>query len=210
MPGGTNIDGPSIVGANIAATPEVSQRITLLNQQGSRATYGSLMLVPVENSIVYVRPLYVSSDSSTQVPELKQVIAVFGGEVVMRPTLREALQVLFPGANPETFESSLIDQTIPVPVDPGSGATPAPSTTTTTVPPAPPGDASKDDLINRAALALADAELALRNGDLALYQAKVREAQSLLEQAQRLSVTPTTSPPVASSSGTPVSWLLSG
>ena len=210
MPGGTNIDGPSIVGANIAATPEVSQRITLLNQQGSRATYGSLMLVPVENSIVYVRPLYVSSDSSTQVPELKQVIAVFGGEVVMRPTLREALQVLFPGANPETFESSLIDQTIPVPVDPGSGATPAPSTTTTTVPPAPPGDASKDDLINRAALALADAELALRNGDLALYQAKVREAQSLLEQAQRLSVTPTTSPPVASSSGTPVSWLRSG
>ena len=184
MPSGFNIDGPAIVNANILSDPEVSKYTTLLNQQGSRTQFGSLMLTPVNNSIIYIRPLYVSSDNNTQIPELKQVIAVFGGQVVMKPTLREALQTLFPGANPQTFESStgLEDGT-------GSngsrgGASSSGSTTTTTIPST--GNATKDQLIDQAAKALTDADAALRNGDLAGYQTKVREAQNLINQAQAL------------------------
>jgi len=191
MPAGFNIDGPSIVNANILADQAVSARLTLLNQQGSRAQLGDLVLVPVGNSIVYVRPLYVSSDNTTQVPELKEVIAVFGGEVVMRPTLKEAIRVLFPGASPETFETLSPDQP-----DPGTGGGSGSSTTTTTIIPGLPtttttvpstGNLTKDQLVDQAARALVDADAALRNGDLAGYQAKVREAQALLNRAQTIS-----------------------
>lgn len=188
MPSGFNIDGPSIVNANILADQAVSARLTLLNQQGSKAQLGDLVLVPVGNSIVYVRPLYVSSDNATAVPELKEVIAVFGGEVVMRPTLKEAIRVLFPGASPETFESVTADQ----PDTGGSGGSTATTTTTTMIPGLPTttttvpstGNATKDQLVDQAARALVDADAALRNGDLAGYQAKVREAQALLSRAQ--------------------------
>jgi len=191
MPAGFNIDGPSIVNANILADQAVSARLTLLNQQGSRAQLGDLVLVPVGNSIVYVRPLYVSSDNTTQVPELKEVIAVFGGEVVMRPTLKEAIRVLFPGASPETFETLSPDQP-----DAGTGGGSGSSTTTTTIIPGLPtttttvpstGNPTKDQLVDQAARALVDADTALRNGDLAGYQAKVREAQALLNRAQTIS-----------------------
>jgi len=163
MPAGFNIDGPAIVNANILADPEVGKYTTLLNQQGSRTQFGALMLTPVNNSIIYVRPLYVSSDNNTQIPELKQVIAVFGGQVVMKPTLREALQTLFPGANPQTFESGTVSQD-----DTGGGgsntggSSSGGSTTTTTIPST--GNASKDQLVDQAARALADADAALRNG----------------------------------------------
>lgn len=185
MPSGFNIDGPAIVNANILSDPEVSKYTTLLNQQGSRTQFGSLMLTPVNNSIIYIRPLYVSSDNNTQIPELKQVIAVFGGQVVMKPTLREALQTLFPGANPQTFESSTV-------LEDGAGtngssgviANPSEPTTTTTIPST--GNATKDQLIDQAAKALTAADTALRNGDLAGYQAKVKEAQNLINQAQAL------------------------
>jgi len=182
MPAGFNIDGPAIVNANILSDPEVSKYTTLLNQQGSRTQFGSLMLTPVNNSIIYVRPLFVSSDNNTQIPELKQVIAVFGGQVVMKPTLREALQTLFPGANPQTFESVVDPGDSGTVIDNGSAG--GSTTTTTTVPST--GNVTKDQLIDQAARALADADTALRNGDLAGYQSKVREAQSLLTQAQSL------------------------
>ena len=191
MPGGFNIDGPAIVNSNILAAPEVAQRLTLLNQQGSRAQLGQLQLVPVNNSIVYVRSLYVSSDNTTQIPELKQVIAVWAGEVVMKPSLREALQTLFPGADPQTFESGSINQddianggTNGGANGGGSSTDPSTSTTTTTVPST--GNETKDQLIDLAAKALADADTALRNGDLAGYQAKVKEAQGYLNQASTM------------------------
>jgi len=133
----------------------------------------------------------------------------------MRDTLRDALRVLFPGANPQTFESgSIIQENIPVP-DGVPGTLPG-STTTTTVPST--GNETKDQLIDSAAKALVDADVALRNGDLATYQAKVREAQVLLAQAQAMSdgaaSATTTSAPSATTtsilqrSATPASFLL--
>ena len=200
MPSGFNIDGPAIVNANILSDPVVSQYTTLLNQQGSRTQFGALMLTPVNNSIIYIRPLYVSSDNNTAIPELKQVIAVFGGQVVMKPTLREALQTLFPGANPQTFESGIAS-----PEDTtnngsnNGGVVPSDPTTTTTIPST--GNATKDQLIDQAARALTDADTALRNGDLAGYQAKVKEAQTLISQAQSLPDGSTSSSGASGSSG---------
>ncbi|MGH6879018.1 MAG: UPF0182 family protein, partial [Rhizomicrobium sp.] len=73
---------------------EVSQQITLWNQSGSRVIRGNLLVVPIENSILYVTPLYLRAQSG-QMPELKRVIAVYRDRVVMEKTLADALSALF-------------------------------------------------------------------------------------------------------------------
>ncbi len=57
---------------------------------GSRVIRGNLLVVPIENSILYVTPLYLRAESG-QLPELKRVIAAYGDRVVMEDTLPEAL-----------------------------------------------------------------------------------------------------------------------
>ena len=89
-----DIDGPALVNSKIQSDPGIAQRITLLDQQGSRVDFGDMLLVPVDQSILYVRPLYVIAES-TQVPELQQVIVVLDESVVMCPRLDQALDALF-------------------------------------------------------------------------------------------------------------------
>ena len=96
MPGDALPNGPGLVNSVIQQNQTVSRQISLLNQQGSKVSYGDLILVPINQTILYVRPLYVSSEGQTPVPELKQVIVVWGSEVVMAPTLRDAIRATVP------------------------------------------------------------------------------------------------------------------
>ncbi|HWE06013.1 MAG TPA: UPF0182 family protein [Rhizomicrobium sp.] len=86
--------GPFQIEALINQNTEVSQQITLWNQNGSRVIRGNLLVVPIGNSILYVTPLYLRAQSG-QLPELKRVIAVYGDRVVMEETLAGALAALF-------------------------------------------------------------------------------------------------------------------
>ncbi len=86
--------GPFQIEALINQNTEVSQQITLWNQSGSRVIRGNLLVVPIENSILYVTPLYLRAQSG-QLPELKRVIAIYGDRVVMEQTLAGALAALF-------------------------------------------------------------------------------------------------------------------
>ena len=86
--------GPFQIEALINQNTEVSQQISLWNQMGSRVIRGNLLVVPIENSLLYVTPLYLRAQTG-QLPELKRVIAVYGGQVVMEQTLEEALAALF-------------------------------------------------------------------------------------------------------------------
>ncbi|MGH2687988.1 MAG: UPF0182 family protein, partial [Actinomycetota bacterium] len=78
MPRDRQVDGPAIVNARINQEPEVSQLITLLSRAGSEVLLGNLLIIPVEQSLVYVRPLYVQATGANAVPELKKVIVAFG------------------------------------------------------------------------------------------------------------------------------------
>jgi uncharacterized protein len=94
--------GPFQIEARINQTTEISQQLTLWNQMGSRVIRGAnLLVIPIENSILYVSPLYLRAEHG-HLPELKRVIAAYGEHVVMRETLAEALSALFiePGATP--------------------------------------------------------------------------------------------------------------
>ncbi|MCP3713076.1 UPF0182 family protein [Paraburkholderia sp. CNPSo 3274] len=86
--------GPFQIEARIQQNTEISQQISLWNQMGSRVIRGHLVVVPIENSILYVSPLYLRA-AAGQLPELKRVIAAYGDRVVMENSLGEALAALF-------------------------------------------------------------------------------------------------------------------
>ncbi|MFY9958389.1 UPF0182 family protein [Bradyrhizobium sp.] len=87
--------GPFQIEARINQSTEISQQLTLWNQMGSRVIRGAnLLVIPIENSILYVSPLYLRAEQG-HLPELKRVIAAYGEHVVMKETLAEALAALF-------------------------------------------------------------------------------------------------------------------
>jgi len=90
--------GPFQIEALINQNTEISQQISLWNQMGSRVIRGNLLVVPIDNSILYVTPLYLRAQIG-QLQELKRVIAVYGDHVVMEQTLGAALAALFKAPN---------------------------------------------------------------------------------------------------------------
>jgi hypothetical protein len=86
--------GPFQIEALINQNTYISQQISLWNQMGSRVIRGNLLVIPIENSILYVSPLYLRAQQG-QLPELKRVIAAYGDHVVMEETLAKALSALF-------------------------------------------------------------------------------------------------------------------
>ncbi|HUQ38539.1 MAG TPA: UPF0182 family protein [Acidimicrobiales bacterium] len=164
MPRGRQIDGPSLADARTSAEPSISQAITQLNQQGSSVLLGNMLLLPIEDSLLYVRPLYVTSDRN-KLPELKRVIVIYADRAVMRPTLQEALAEIF-GDAPATLEEG--------PDNPDG----TPSTPRT-------ADESVATLLERADAAFAAADAALRAGNLSEYEKKVKEGIALVRQARQ-------------------------
>ncbi len=89
------VNGPAIVAAKIDATASVSREISLLNQNGSSVLLGNVLMIPVADSLLYIQPLYVES-SRNAIPELQQVIAVYGNlNAAIGPTLSSALTQVF-------------------------------------------------------------------------------------------------------------------
>jgi uncharacterized membrane protein (UPF0182 family) len=89
--------GPKQVDARINQDAEISQQLTLWNQRGSEVIRGSMLVIPIEKSLLYVQPLFLSSTDKSGLPELKRVIVAFGDEVVMEDNLELALQKIFGG-----------------------------------------------------------------------------------------------------------------
>lgn len=90
------IYGPKQIDARINQDSFISQQLTLWSQRGSEAIRGSLLVIPIEKSLLYVQPLFLAADKAG-LPELKRVIVAFGDEVVMEENLELALQRLFGG-----------------------------------------------------------------------------------------------------------------
>ena len=176
MPRGGQIDGPTLVNNRIQSTTDISREISLLNTQNSRVQQGNVLVIPIKNSLLYIRPLYVQSNVENPLPELRKVVVVYGKRAVMGNTLQQALEQIF-GAAPPTLE------------------TPTPGE------PAAPPVTDVNQLLAQASAAFQAADEALRAGDLARYQAKVKEAQALVQRAAEASggqsTTTTTRPPAS-------------
>ncbi len=94
FPPGKLVDGPQQIEARINADAQISQHFSLWNQQGSRVIRGSLLILPVGSSLLYVEPVYLQAEQ-TPLPEIKRVIVSAGKKVVMGEDLWDALSKLF-------------------------------------------------------------------------------------------------------------------
>ena len=89
------IYGPIQIEARIDQDPEISQDFTLWGQAGSRVIRGNLLVIPIEDSLLYVEPVYLRSEQEGALPELKRVIVSFSDRLTMQDTLEESLSVVF-------------------------------------------------------------------------------------------------------------------
>lgn len=152
--------GPMQVEARIDQDTTISQYLTLWGQAGSTVIRGTLLVIPIKNSILYVEPLYLQA-SGNKLPELKRVIVAYGDRVVMTDTLAQALDAIF-----------------------GRGAAPGPVT-----PPAggttpPTGNVSA--LVRQARQLFAQAKDAASRGDWAAYGEYLGKLDQVLSELDRL------------------------
>jgi uncharacterized membrane protein (UPF0182 family) len=180
MPADQVVDGPDIVASNILSNTEIASRITLLNKEGSRVRLGNLLLLPINQSLIYVRPLYVEASGATAVPELRNVIVAYGDQITLGVTLREALIEIF-GSAPDTLENQTEEGTPP---PEGTDNNP------------PPEQVTIQQLLDDATELFTEADAALQADptDFETYGAKIAEAREKLEQARQLAAASLASP----------------
>ncbi|MEP0919745.1 UPF0182 family protein [Leptolyngbya sp. DQ-M1] len=107
--------GPEQIEARINQDPVISQQISLWNRQGSRAIQGNLLIIPIEQSLLYVEPIYLEA-AQNSLPTLVRVVVAYENRIVMTETLEQALQVIF---RPEVTPAPAIVRPIEEP-SPGS------------------------------------------------------------------------------------------
>ncbi|HLF93835.1 MAG TPA: UPF0182 family protein [Planctomycetota bacterium] len=100
FPKGKLVFGPRQIEARIEQDAFISQQLTLWSQAGSQVIRGSLLAIPIEESLLYVQPLYLAAERG-RMPELKRVIAAFGNRIAMEETLEASLERLFGGRPPD-------------------------------------------------------------------------------------------------------------
>lgn len=89
------IYGPNQIDARINQDAYISQQLTLWGQRGSQVIRGSMLIIPIESSLLYVQPLYLVAADRAGLPELRRVIVAYENEVVMEENLEIALNRLF-------------------------------------------------------------------------------------------------------------------
>ncbi len=99
------IYGPMQIEAMIDQNTAIAAQLTLWDQKGSKVIRGNLIAVPIENSFLYVVPLYLTAEG-TDFPQLKRVIVISGDKVAMEPTLDEAIQAVF-GTQPTQISAQI-------------------------------------------------------------------------------------------------------
>jgi uncharacterized protein len=155
--------GPSQILNRINQNTDISQQISLWDQRGSQVIRGHLLVIPIEEGLIYVQALYLRAEGG-QIPELKRVIVAYKGQVVMRTTLEEALASLFGGE----AES---------PATPAPQAAPAvPSQAASALPP------EAQELIRQASEHYDRAIAAQRAGDWSTYGSEMRQVGDLLKR----------------------------
>ncbi|MGL6283529.1 MAG: UPF0182 family protein [Microcoleaceae cyanobacterium] len=88
------IYGPEQIEALINQEPDISQQISLWTRQGSKAIQGNLLVIPINQSLLYVEPIYLEA-SENSLPTLVRVIVVYENRIAMKDNLQDALQAVF-------------------------------------------------------------------------------------------------------------------
>jgi len=177
LPRARTVFGPTQIHAQILADPEVSKELTLFNQQGSTVILGNLLTVPIEDSLLYVQPIFVQA-SQGAIPELRRVPVFFNNQLGYTANLTDSI-------------NQVLSHTTSTP--PAGGRQPP-----------PPPQASSTALariLQQQAKEYRRAQQALHRDDLGAYQRAVERLGQLIQQAQRLTQAP--SPPTTAQAASP-------
>ncbi|MBP3039565.1 UPF0182 family protein [Bacillaceae bacterium Marseille-Q3522] len=86
-----NVYGPQQIENRINQDSVISQELNLWSQGGSSVIRGNLLAIPIEDTLLYVEPIYIESANETSLPEVKQIVLAYGDYIVMEATFDEAL-----------------------------------------------------------------------------------------------------------------------
>jgi hypothetical protein len=170
--------GPRQIVGRINQDQLISPQITLWNQQGSQVILGTLLVIPIEESLLYVRPLYLRSPEG-RIPELKRVIVAYQNRIVMAETLPLGLVQIFgssvaPALEADTgaLAAGMPGAGTAAPAEPVAGAAPAARAVA--------------DLAAEASRHFELARQALRDGDWARYGEELRRVEEILAEIRRI------------------------
>lgn len=151
------IAGPNMIETKIDQDTVISSQLTLWSQVGSTVLRGNTLVVPIKESLLYVEPIYLKSDTESNFPEMKMVVVSFGDRIVMEPTLDQAIERIFGiYSEPEEPVEEEYDNT------------------------------NIDDLIKQATLTFNEATEAQQRGDWAQYGESLKELEDILNRLNLL------------------------
>jgi hypothetical protein len=180
FPRDTSIFGPAQIEARIDQEPAISSQLTLWSQAGSTVVRGNLIVVPVQDSIIYLEPIYLQSTGSA-IPEFTKIVVASPTKIVWGDTLDEALSLLLSGTGSTPSPSPT-----PGGPSPSPGVSPSPSASATPIPSGGPQVTPRPDdvkaLITYANTHFELAQAALRAGDFATYGVEIAKVQATLRQ----------------------------
>lgn len=175
--------GPQQVVNRINQDAEISRQISLWDQRGSQAELGTLLVIPIEESLIYVRPLYLRSQGG-KIPELKRVIVAHENKIAMAPSLREAMDAIFGARERQGTTANVIDAA------PGASAQPSANVNAQPSQPTQAHGAPEQRALQHFDRAIQ----AQRAGDWASYGSELREVEQLLRNMQPDAVPPMAPP----------------
>jgi uncharacterized membrane protein (UPF0182 family) len=156
--------GPNQVANRMNQNTDISRQISLWDQRGSQVIFGNLLVIPIEEALIFVRAIYLRAEGG-RIPELKRVVVAYQNQVVMEETLQEGLARLFGASQgPVTTGDETADQ--PVPQTPVVTGTPQ----------------EVSALIDEAGRRYRRAVEAQRQGNWAAYGDEIRRLGEILEQ----------------------------
>lgn len=163
MPKSQTVYGPMQIEAQIDQNTEISKEFSLWNSSGSKYSRGNMFVVPIEDSLLYIEPVYLEATNSS-IPEVKRVIVVYGDNIAYEATLAEALNSIFgEGSAYEREDSGNTDTT-----SGGNG-----------------DELSQTEIIKRAQDAFDNAQNAQKNGDWAKYGEYLNELDKYLNMLSK-------------------------
>ncbi len=158
VPKSKTVYGPMQIEAQINQNTEISADFTLWSSKGTTYSRGNLFVIPIEDSLLYVEPVYLEASASA-IPEVKKVIVAYGDKIAYENTLGEALASLF-GDDADTTE-------------PGVGGEESSGDSDTK---------TQSDWIDQASKAYEDAQKALQGGDWSEYGKQMDKLEEALNQ----------------------------
>jgi len=164
--------GPRQIENRINQDTDIARQVSLWDQRGSQVIRGDLLVIPIEESLLYVQPMYLQAEGGL-IPELKRVVVAYQNQVIMRETLDAALSDMF-GGRVDAQRPTVVAAT-------DSLAPPRPPSTPT----ATGVDAATRSMITQAQQHYQSALDAQRQGDWARYGEEIRQLGALLERLGR-------------------------